>query len=106
MEMSGDLLDAFIDHLEAQSFRKWTADMDAAEAAAWEPVRQHLVRMRKAPTMGQLRELRGATAAHSIAATPDWPPVAIPGRPGWWRHCLNGEQTDLPTREPTQKGAA
>lgn len=34
-----------------------------------------------------------------IAATPGWPPVAIPGRPRWWRHCINGQQVDLPTRE-------
>ena len=35
-----------------------------------------------------------------IRATPGWTPVAIPGRPGWWRHCIDGEQVDLPDREP------
>lgn len=37
-----------------------------------------------------------------IAATPRWPPIAIPGRPGWWRHCINGQQVDLPSQTPTE----
>lgn len=45
-----------------------------------------------------------------ITATSTWPPVAIPGRPGWWRHCIDGQQTDLPHREtdprPTSPPAA
>ncbi|MER6832672.1 hypothetical protein ABT320_01560 [Streptomyces cellulosae] len=37
---------------------------------------------------------------YEVTASPGWPPVAIPGRPGWWRHYgPNGEQTDLPTNE-------
>lgn len=36
---------------------------------------------------------------YEVVATPDWPPVAIPGHPGWWRHHINGEQVDLPTNE-------
>jgi hypothetical protein len=37
---------------------------------------------------------------HGVQATPGWPAVAIPGRPGWWRHFINGQQVDLPTRQP------
>jgi hypothetical protein len=37
---------------------------------------------------------------YEVSATPHWPPVRIPGRPGWWRHCINGEQVDLPTNNP------
>jgi hypothetical protein len=37
---------------------------------------------------------------YEVTATPDWPPVAIPGRPGWWRHCIDGQQVDLPTNNP------
>lgn len=33
---------------------------------------------------------------YEVTATPDWPPVAIPGRPGWWRHHIDGQQVDLP----------
>ncbi|MGX1116359.1 hypothetical protein RKD37_001722 [Streptomyces ambofaciens] len=42
-----------------------------------------------------------------VTATPGWPPVQIPGHPGWWRHCINGQQVDLQSRDPqhhTQKG--
>lgn len=35
----------------------------------------------------------------SVTATPGWPPVAIPGQPGWYRHWINGQQVDLPTNE-------
>lgn len=37
-----------------------------------------------------------------VTATPGWPPVAIPGRPGWWRHWIDGKQVDLPHRTPPQ----
>lgn len=38
---------------------------------------------------------------YEVTAAPDWPPVAIPGRPGWWRHCIDGQQVDLPTNDQT-----
>lgn len=41
---------------------------------------------------------------YEVTATPGWPPVAIPGRPGWWRHYIHGQQVDLPTRNPQMKG--
>lgn len=43
-----------------------------------------------APTMPQPGHGR------EVHATPGWPPVAIPGRPGWYRHHINGRQEDLP----------
>lgn len=36
---------------------------------------------------------------YEVWATPGWPPVRIPGRPGWWRHYNNGQQVDLPYRD-------
>ena len=42
---------------------------------------------------------------YEVTATPGWPPVAIPGRPGWWRHCINGQQTDLPHND-NERGTA
>lgn len=45
-----------------------------------------------------------APPPRKVTATPNWPPIAIPGRPGWWRHCINGQQVDLPTRDaPTEE---
>ncbi|WP_406360333.1 hypothetical protein OID55_10980 [Streptomyces sp. NBC_00715] len=43
-------------------------------------------------------------APRQVAATPGWPPVAIPGRPGWWRHHIDGRQVDLPSRPPQAGG--
>jgi len=34
-----------------------------------------------------------------VTATPGWPPIAIPGRPGWWRHLVGGQQVDMATNE-------
>lgn len=42
--------------------------------------------------------------AHALKATPGWPPVAIPGRPGWRRHLLDGQQVDRPDMQ--QENAA
>jgi hypothetical protein len=33
--------------------------------------------------------------ARPVQATTGWPPVAIPGRPGWYRHLVNGRQVDV-----------
>jgi hypothetical protein len=43
---------------------------------------------------------------YEVTSTPNWPPVAIPGRPGWWRHCINGEQVDLPHNDTNERGTA
>lgn len=42
-----------------------------------------------------------ATEPYEVTATPDWPPVTIPGRPGWRRHHIDGQQVDLPANEQT-----
>jgi hypothetical protein len=44
--------------------------------------------------------MAGAPPPREVVATPGWPPIAIPGRPGWWRHYIDGQQIDLPTRDP------
>jgi hypothetical protein len=53
-------------------------------------------------TMRTARALKDARAtfqpAREVCATPGWP-VAIPGRPGWWRHWVDGKQVDKPTRK-------
>ncbi|MFI0964652.1 hypothetical protein ACH4S8_25130 [Streptomyces sp. NPDC021080] len=30
-----------------------------------------------------------------VQATDGWPPVAVPGRPGWYRHLVDGQQVDV-----------
>ncbi|MEU9264587.1 hypothetical protein AB0E04_03910 [Streptomyces sp. NPDC048251] len=34
--------------------------------------------------------------AMPVQAAPGWPPVRIPGRPGWRRHLVDGQQVDFP----------
>lgn len=40
---------------------------------------------------------------YQVAATPNWPPVRIPGEPGRWRHCIDGQQVDLPHNDTTKE---
>lgn len=46
-----------------------------------------------APTVAQDKRSR-EQAAREVRATEGWPPVAIPGRPGWFRHLIDGRQVD------------
>ncbi|MEV6212139.1 hypothetical protein [Kitasatospora sp. NPDC051914] len=80
--MSGTILDAFVLHLEDHLFREWTAAMDAAEAAAWEPVRRIVAEVRELPPWEEQERRRQFPPPHRLRATPGWPPIAIPGQPG------------------------
>ncbi|MFE3326843.1 hypothetical protein [Streptomyces sp. NPDC059176] len=42
---------------------------------------------------------------YEVTATDGWPPIRIPGRPGWWRHHINGQQVDLPHND-NERGTA
>lgn len=80
--MSPMLIDAFVRHLEHHLFQQWTAAMDAAEAAAWEPLRQRLRAVASMPTVAEQNELRRFPPPWKLRPTPGWPPIAIPGQPG------------------------
>lgn len=59
-------------------------------------------------TGGSQEDRRGSRSKTSmpegqpVRATPEWPPIAIPGRPGWRRHCIDGRQVDLPEERDGQ----
>lgn len=58
-------------------------------------------------TLTELNELGRPKPARAVQAAPGWPPVAIPGRPGWWRHRgSGGEQVDLPHNNRSGAAAA
>jgi hypothetical protein len=73
-------------------FREITAEADTAAARLGRT-------LASTPTWEECRKRRQHRPPWPSVATPDWGPVAISGRPGWWRHCINGEQVDLPRRD-------
>ncbi|MFJ4623071.1 DUF2742 domain-containing protein [Streptomyces sp. NPDC088812] len=50
-------------------------------------------------TLAELDAAARATPAIPVQAADGWPPVRIPGRPGWRRHLVDGRQVDLPRGE-------
>jgi hypothetical protein len=82
-------LNRLLDDDPVEWFRRVTAEADAeARRIAPALARRPIV----VPSAG-----RRPVRARPIVATPGWPPVAIPGRPGWWRHHVaDGRQIDLP----------
>ncbi|MFF2955597.1 hypothetical protein ACFVVU_30150 [Kitasatospora sp. NPDC057965] len=71
----------------------------AEDEAAWKDLVRTVRAWSNHPTALELAEqrARAAKAAHRpVSASPGWPPVAIPGQPGWHRHHRDGRQADLP----------
>ncbi|MFD8697587.1 hypothetical protein [Kitasatospora purpeofusca] len=72
----------------------------AEDEAAWKTLVRTVRAWSNHPTALELAEqrTRAAAAAHRpVSASPGWPPVAIPGQPGWHRHHRpDGRQADLP----------
>ncbi|MEU0253277.1 hypothetical protein ABZ299_12375 [Streptomyces sp. NPDC006184] len=50
-------------------------------------------------TVAELDALAKPTPARPVQATAGWPPVAIPGRAGWYRGLVNGRQVDMPKQQ-------
>ncbi|MFF4347851.1 hypothetical protein [Streptomyces sp. NPDC001530] len=53
----------------------------------------------------EIRARAGHRPPRPVTATPGWPPVTIPGRPGWYRHHIDGRQADLPTNQRQEHAA-
>lgn len=49
-------------------------------------------------TLAELNEAAKPNA-RPVQASKGWPPVAIPGRPGCYRHLVNGRQVDVQKRQ-------
>ncbi|MEU6703882.1 hypothetical protein [Streptomyces wuyuanensis] len=90
-----------LDHLMDHDPEAWWHEMtsDANDYAA--TLGRSLATQRAAEER-RIAHARAATnLPHQLQATPGWPPIAIPGQPGWFRHCgTTGEQLDLPTADP------
>lgn len=49
-------------------------------------------------TRAELDMLAKPKPPRPVHASEGWPPVAIPGRPGWYRHLVDGRQVDVEER--------
>ncbi|MFE4517865.1 hypothetical protein ACFRMQ_27165 [Kitasatospora sp. NPDC056783] len=79
-----------------QARAEWVAE----DEASWKRLVRTVRAWSNHPTALELAEQRSRAAEaarRAVSASPGWPPVAIPGRPGWHRHRLpDGRQVDLP----------
>lgn len=97
--------EAWLDELLERDPEQWyqlvTAD---ANAEAKRVLRAE--RLSARPTAAEVARRRTYREPRPVVATPGWTPVAIPGRPGWFRHCVgDGRQLDLPRRTPQETPA-
>ncbi|MFE3635811.1 DUF2742 domain-containing protein [Streptomyces sp. NPDC059168] len=86
--------EAWLNHLLDEDPERWYAYVTADADAYARSIASALARR---PTHDELAARRAQRkAARAVVAAPGWPPVAIPGRPGWRRHRgPRGEQLDL-----------
>lgn len=92
-------LDNLLDEDPEEWFVVVTSDADTyARSIAGTLARQ--------PTHDELSARRAEKKPRDVVATPGWPSIALPGRPGYRRHCgPNGEQLDLPLDQPQEMAA-
>ncbi|MFB6620335.1 hypothetical protein ACIGFK_07430 [Streptomyces sp. NPDC085524] len=95
--------EAWLDHLLSTDPDRWYAVVTADANAHARTITGDLARR---PTLAELRARRERAEparACPVAASPGWPPVAVPGRPGSWRHRLaDGRQADLAHNQPQE----
>ncbi|MFD8610531.1 hypothetical protein [Streptomyces sp. NPDC059631] len=94
--------EAWLDRLLDDDPERWYAYVTAGANAYARSIAGDLARR---PTQDELAARRARRrAARAVVARPGWPPVAIPGRPGWRRHHgPRGEQLDLPDNPHQEK---
>lgn len=72
----------------------WIAITEEAETEARRTLRR--LQVSRLPKFEEIRARRAQyRPAHQLQATPGWPPIAVPGKPGCHRHLISGRQTDL-----------
>lgn len=88
---------AWLDQLAEDDPDRWFALITAdAEVKARQTLRE--LRVASHPTHAELAKRRAQYGpVREVKATPGWPPVTIPGRPGWRRHLIDGQQVDMPS---------
>ncbi|MGW2871346.1 hypothetical protein [Kitasatospora sp. NPDC001225] len=87
-----------------QTRAAWVAE----DEAAWKRLVRTVRAWSNHPSALELAEQRtraAEAAQRAVSASARWPPVAIPGRPGWHRHHHSGRQVDLPDTQPLAESA-
>jgi hypothetical protein len=85
-------LDRMLDENPEEWFRLVTT---SANAEANRVLRAEKLSTR--PTAAEVARRRVYAEPRPVVATTEWPPIALPGRPGWWRGLTpDGRQLDLP----------
>lgn len=79
----------------------WRRVVAAADAEA----RRIAPALAKRTTAAEIRARAAHRPPSPVTATEAWPPVALPGRPGWYRHLINGRQVNLPTNQRQEHAA-
>lgn len=76
----------------------WRRYGDEGDLLQWfrEAQQQTRTPLSSRKTRAELDEAARPKPAALVRATAGWPPVAVPGRPGWSRHLVDGRQVDLP----------
>ncbi|MEV0438973.1 hypothetical protein AB0I84_09385 [Streptomyces spectabilis] len=92
--------EAWLGHLADTEPDRWFATVTAGANAYARTIARGLARR---PTLDELTARRTVRMpARAVTASPGWPPVAIPGRPGWVRTLApDGRQLDRP-RNPQE----
>ncbi|MFE6742321.1 hypothetical protein [Streptomyces tubercidicus] len=93
--------ETWLDHLADEDPEEWFRIV-TADANAY--ARRIAPTLARRPTHAEVTARRAVRMQpREVVASPGWPPVAIPGRPGWWRHHgPRGEQLDLPHNRPQE----
>ncbi|MFE4692930.1 hypothetical protein ACFRH6_23120 [Streptomyces sp. NPDC056749] len=91
-------LDRLLSDDPEEWYRRDTAEADAE-------TRRIAPALAKRPTVAEIRARAGHRRPRPVTATPGWPPVTIPGRPGWHRHLIDTRQVDLPINQHQEQAA-
>lgn len=94
--------ETWLDHLLTADPERWFAAVTADANAYARTLAGGLARR---PTLDELRARRSAVPARAraVVAAPGWPPVAVPGRPGWVRTLTpDARQLDRPRKHPQE----